>query len=51
MTEEPVLMLPNHSKLYEEEIDASDYAIGGVLMQGGHPVAFESRKLNDTEWR
>lgn len=25
------------------------YAIGGVLMQEGHPIAYESRKLNDTE--
>jgi len=31
--------------------DASDYAIGGVLVQEGHPVAFESRKLNDEEKR
>lgn len=23
--------------------------IGGVLMQEGHPIAYESRKLNDTE--
>lgn len=26
-----------------------DYAIGGVLMQFSHPMAFEGRKLNDTE--
>ena len=30
-------------------IDASDRAIGGVLVQEGHPIAFESRKLNDGE--
>ena len=31
--------------------DASDKAIGGVLVQEGHLVAFESRKLNDAEQR
>ncbi|KAJ8763615.1 hypothetical protein K2173_003087 [Erythroxylum novogranatense] len=31
--------------------DASDKAIGGVLVQEGHPVAFESRKLNGAEQR
>ena len=51
MTEELVLALPNHTKPYEVHTDASDFAIGGVLMQDGHPVAFESRKLNETERR
>ena len=49
--EEPVLALSDHTKLFEVHTDASDFAIGGVLMQDGHPVAFESRKLNDTERR
>ncbi|KAJ0629961.1 putative nucleotidyltransferase, Ribonuclease H [Helianthus annuus] len=46
---EPVLALPDVSKPFELHTDASDFAIGGVLMQEGHPIAFESRKLNDTE--
>ena len=49
--EEPVLALSDHTKPFEVQTDALDFAIGGVLMQDGHPVAFESRKLNDTERR
>lgn len=45
---EPVLRLPD----FEVQTDASDRAIGGVLVQEGHPVAFESRKLlNEAEQR
>ncbi|KAK3014866.1 LOW QUALITY PROTEIN: hypothetical protein RJ639_007967 [Escallonia herrerae] len=51
MTEEPILALPDHTKVFELQTDASDFAIGGVLMQEGHLIAFESRKLNDTERR
>ncbi|KAL0367410.1 UNVERIFIED_CONTAM: Transposon Tf2-11 polyprotein [Sesamum radiatum] len=29
----------------------SDFALGGVLMQDGHLVVFESKKLKDVEWR
>jgi len=49
MTEEPMLVLLDHTKPYEVETDTSDFVIDGVLMQDGHPVAFESWKLNDIE--
>ncbi|XP_038979221.1 uncharacterized protein LOC120109561 [Phoenix dactylifera] len=48
---EPVLRLPDFSKSFEVHMDASNLALGGVLIQDGHPVAFESRKFNDTERR
>ena len=46
---EPVLRLPNFNFPFEVHTYAFDKAIGDVLMQEGHLVAFESRKLNDTE--
>ena len=46
-----MLALPHHTKAHEVHTDISDYAIGEVLMQEGHPIAFESRKLNETERR
>lgn len=49
VTEEPVLALPDHTKAVHT--DASDFAIGGVLMQDKHPIAFESRKLLEREKR
>ena len=45
---EPMLALPDHTKVFEVHIDAFSYAIGGVLVQDKHLIAFESRKLNDT---
>ncbi|XP_068649054.1 uncharacterized protein [Aristolochia californica] len=51
VTAEPVLKLADHSKSFEVHTDASDFAIGGILEHDGHPVAYESRKLNETEWK
>nr|GEX26941.1 reverse transcriptase [Tanacetum cinerariifolium] len=47
--EKPVLRLPDVTMPFELHMDASDFAIGGILMQDGHPIVFESRKLNETE--
>ena len=40
---------PRLSQPFVLECDASRVGIGAVLMQGGHPIVFESRKLNETE--
>ena len=51
MTRGPVLGLVDVTKPFEIETDASDFALGGVLIQEGHPIAYESRKLNDANRR
>ena len=45
LAQEPVLKLPDFTKLFTVTTDASGQAVGGVLTQEGHPVAYESRKL------
>ncbi len=47
----PVLKLPDFDKDFEIHSDASDFAIGGVLVQEGKSVAFESKKLSEMEQR
>ena len=44
----PVLTLPDLQQPFDIEIDASDYAIGVILTQHGHPVAYHSEKFSDT---
>lgn len=44
----PVLTLLDLQQLFEIEIDACDYAIGVVLTQHGHPVAYHSETLSGT---
>ena len=53
-TKEPVLAAPDLDKKMRIEVDASDYATGGVLSMEcedrlWRPVAFLSKSLNKTE--
>lgn len=54
LTNAPVLHQPDPSKPYIIETDASDFAVGYLLLQKGddgllHPIAFDGRKLTDAE--
>ena len=45
MSSFPVLTLPYFMQPFVSECDALGEGIGTILMQGGHPIAFESWKL------
>jgi hypothetical protein len=46
LIEAPLLCTPDERLPHEVVTDASDLGLGGVLLQEGHPVAFESRKCH-----
>ena len=51
LTSAPVLKFLDFKKPFKVHTDASDFVIGGVLMQEGRLVAFKSKKLSDVERR
>nr|GEU61740.1 putative reverse transcriptase domain-containing protein [Tanacetum cinerariifolium] len=51
LTTAPILVLPDFSKVFELHTDAFKLAIGGVLSQGGRPVAYFSEKLTELKSR
>jgi hypothetical protein len=51
LTEAPTLAHYDPNKRLEMICDASKVALGGVLVQDGKPLAYESRKLNPAETR
>lgn len=48
MTTAQVLMLPNYTKPFILECDASGRGVGVVLMQEGRPIAYYSKALSPT---
>lgn len=49
ITDYPILKYPNFNRRFKLITDASNFALGAVLTQDGHPVCYASRTLNDHE--
>ena len=45
----PLLIIPDLSKPFEVQCDACGESLGVVLLQEGHPIAYESRRLKPEE--
>ncbi len=51
IAKETLLAYPDFSKPFEIHTDASHMQLGTVVLQGGKPIAFYSRKLNPAQTR
>ena len=49
LTSTHVLKFPEFKKSFKVHTNGSDFAIRGILMQEGRPVAFKSKKFSDVE--
>lgn len=49
MMKGPILSLYDFTKTFEVQTNASDFALGGVLVQKVHPIVYESCKLLEAE--
>lgn len=49
MLKELMLKFTDYEKPFEVHIDASNLAIGGVLMYESHSMVYESHQLNETK--
>ena len=49
MARQVLLHYPDFSQPFDVYTDASNYQLGGVIVQDGFPVAFYSRKLNSAQ--
>jgi hypothetical protein len=43
----PLLSLPDIQQPFNIDTDASDYVVGAILTQHGHPVAYNSETLSN----